>query len=371
MRAILSRQYGVDRILYYEPGSPFPQALGVDNIGEQHIRLITGHHPFGIHQLIRMPCRSFTIIRDPIKRLLSDYYYAYSYSDHRYRADIVGGALTAEKFITNPRYGGRNAESEMLAGDSISIRGPARAALDTAEHCFVAVGVTERFDESVLLIAKTLGWHPPIFVKKNVTRLDDKLDAERRRVETAARDKYGHLFATEYEVYEGVDALLSRRIAAEGEAFARALALFRGMQADIAVESAQEIYEPYEFAKVDRLPPFAARFIGSQPYRELDAYLQSDSLVVPQIRNYVGAVDSMEGDTIDGWASDLWRDEPVTVTVYRRGEPLGSVRCGNPRDDVLHAGYGRSDVGFRVQLREPITDPREYAVCFDDTSLLL
>jgi Sulfotransferase family len=375
IRAILSRQYGVDHILYFEPSSPrwntstSAQDFLIENVKKRNIELITGHHSYGIHNILREPCRNFTIIRNPIKRLLSDYYYAFSYEHHRYRDEIRSGRITVEQFLTDPQFGVRNAQSKMLAGRWQSRNGEAKAAIETAQHSFVAVGTTERFDESILYMAKVLGWKPPIFVNKNVTKLDSSIDAERKQIEATARKSFAQIFASEFEVYEAVDALLSEWILSEGHAFVRALEAFREMQSDITAHSSKEIYDLYEFAENDRLPPFAERFIGSEPYRQLSEYLGEPPKRIPPASNYVGNIDRMDDDLIAGWALDLHREAPIDVTVYRSGVQIARTAANLPREDILRSGYRHLNAGFRLKLPQPIVNPREYAVCFEGTSL--
>jgi len=374
LRTILSRQYGVDHILYFEPASPSwkgtsPADFLREKLKKGTIDLITGHHPFGIHALIGSPCRSFSIIRDPIARALSDYYYAYNYKLHRLRAEILEGSLSAEQFLVSPRFGMQQAQTGMLAGRLVGPGDVFEAAFENTKHCFAAVGTAERFEESVLYVAKTLGWRPPLFVKKNVTRLAPDIEQARKIAEATARVQYRDHFALEYKIYAHVDALLSERINAEGEPFKRALEAYRGIQSEIVSASTDEIYQLYEFRETDKLPPFAERFVGSEPYRTIAEYLDSGPPAKPQPRNYVGFVDRMAGSTIAGWAQDLWRDDPIEVCIYRAGSLIATQRSDRPREDVGRAHGGRSNVGFHVELAEPIDDPAKYRICFEGTAL--
>ncbi len=379
LRTIVSRQYGVDHILYFEPNSPHWQkdhhetpAQSLKHETENGaIKLITGHHAFGQHQLIARPMRCFSLLREPISRAMSEYYYAFSYRHHPLREEICSGQLTVEAFLTEPQFGIRNAQLRMIAGDWGLSGDPERAAIDNAAHCFSAIGLTERFEESALYIAKVLGWKPPIFVKRNVTQLDRREAEARRQSETEAQDRFFWEFAPEYRLYHFVDKLLTQRIAAEGDAFQKALDAYRGIQGQIERLANDEVFETYEFHHADQLPPYALRFVESEAYRIIEDYLAEPIRNSPQPRNYYGFVDVCQGNLIAGWALDLWRDTPIEVTILRRGQKILKANCALIRADVAERINSRPEVGFRVELNEPIGDPKEYSVCFENTSLTL
>src|SRR5262249_5081209 len=152
--------------------------------------------------------------------------------------EIISGELGLEKFLTNPEYAPGDAQAVMLAGDSKSLNGGiVEAAIENARICFALVGTAERFHESILLFAKTMGWKPPLFVNKNVTKLDDSAKADREKSTAKAHSLYQDYFKTDYLVYGAVDALLTRRIEEEGPAFRRALDGFLEIEANIAARA--------------------------------------------------------------------------------------------------------------------------------------
>ncbi len=379
LRTILSRQYGVEHILYFEPDSPTwqaehdetPESFLKHQIAGGSIRLITGHHAFGQHELISRPLRCFTILRDPIARAFSDYYYAFNYEHHRLKDEIRSGRLTPEEFITNPDYSAPGAQTQMIAGSWGFLGDPERAAIDNAAYCFSAIGLTERFEESALYIAKVLGWKPPIFVKRNVTRLASHESEARAEREETARKDFAALFASDYRLYNFVDQMLTQRITAEGEAFQRAFDAYRGIQDEVEKLACDEVFETYEFHREDELPPYASRFVESEAYRIIDDYLAAPVENIPRPRNYCGSVDVCEGNLVAGWALDLWNNAPIPVTIFRKGQKIHKTKCALIRSDVAQAIGSRPEVGFHVELDETVADPKEYSICFEDTSLAL
>lgn len=378
IRAILSREYGVQNIVYYEPASSrwrdgvsSSDEFLKQEISDRSVSLITGHHRFGIHSLLKRHCRYFSMMRDPIDRALSDYYYAFSYVHHRFREEISSGKLSVEEFLTNGLYFGGNEQAEMLAGILCSPKDVVRTAIQQIWNSFMVVGISERFDESVLLMAKALGWKPPIFVMKNVTRLDSEMEKERADAGVQAHSYYAEPFESDYEVYRAADRHLSKLIHAEGTSFQHALESFREIQSDIATRAEGLVYEKYELREDDQLPEFAARFVGSNSYRTIEDYLREADSMPRSANNYVGAVDRIGPDRITGWAGDLSSNRPVHVTVWHLGERIATVACNIVRDDLSRAGFSPTPFGFEAKLKVPMTTPDDYAVCFDDSSIRL
>lgn len=376
LRRVLAREYGRQRVLYVEPGNSAwnRHHTGEESLQEQvakrDIRLITGHLPFGVHSTLRRACRYFSLMRDPVARAISEYYYAHTYPHHSFREPIRSGRLSLDEFIHGSRHVAGGGQCAMLSGNSESRTGVAAAAIDNVQYSIAVVGTIERFEESILLMAKALGWQAPWFVRTNVTRLDRDLEARRRESMAEGRECYRDYFKTDYAVYEAVDALLKKKIAAEGEPFRRALAALREIEADTAKRAGDRIYERYEFGEDTVLPWATQRLEGSEANRAITDYLTENRDAVPYC-NFVGHVDSISGRVISGWATDLARIDPIDVTIWRGHDLVARARADAPRRDVVASGFPRERVGFRVDLDQDVSEPIDYIACFGDTSLSL
>jgi hypothetical protein len=373
LRTILAKQYGLNRIAYFEPGNPQLKGRNAvialkEELTSREIGLVTGHHEFGLHAAISRPIRYFSMVREPISRAASDYFFAYSYEHHRLRSEILSGSLTPEAFlIEGQKAGPFDIQCRMLSGRSGETRNAAEQAFETAERCFAVVGVAEQFDESLLLMAKRLGWSPPLYATRNVTRLSAEIEVKRKRSEEKVRAHFADRYAADLKLHELVKAKLSRDTEAEGAQFSRALEAFREMQAFIENANQAEKYDRYEFAAKDRLPDVQYKLKGSHPYRVLEEYLQSSS-VPARPRNYVGHVDIVGDRTVGGWAIDLASDEPIKVRIYCEGRKIGAAIAGSERPDVKAARGIRSNVGFTVNLNEEISNnTSDVYACFEDS----
>jgi hypothetical protein len=140
------------------------------------ILLLKGHMPFGLHEYLPRPTTYITMLRNPAARVVSAYYFARRRPQHYLYEPIVGNNLDIERFVsTGITTETDNGQLRLLTDhiDDIEIGGCTRQLLEQAKsnliRHFVVVGLAERFDQSLLLIKKKLGWNRlPLYEKRNV-----------------------------------------------------------------------------------------------------------------------------------------------------------------------------------------------------------
>jgi len=115
-----------------------------------------GHFWFGIDERLPTPSTYVTVLRDPVDRVLSL---------HAYRAGRGDLVIPLERYLRDGRdYEIANGQTRRLATDGpAATKGPVTqtmldVAMENLSTRFAAVGVTERFNESVLAIGAALGW---------------------------------------------------------------------------------------------------------------------------------------------------------------------------------------------------------------------
>jgi hypothetical protein len=143
------------------------------------IKFVSGHVGFGLHEFLPRPCSYITVLRDPVERVVSYYYFLL-----RNQNNLVKNK-TLPEFIQT--YGGvHNSMSCYLSGLTLKsqLRDPsidlksqqfAQETLEIAKanlkQHFQVVGLVERFDETCILLRKILGWNlASFYVKKNVAK---------------------------------------------------------------------------------------------------------------------------------------------------------------------------------------------------------
>lgn len=181
----------------------------------RHIRLLKGHMPFGMHRWLKGRSRYVTLLRHPAERVVSHYYYVKRRPGHYLHHHIAAGMGLAEFASAGLSGELDNGQVRLLSGHDQDIPPGqcTRDLLDTAQrnieqHVAVA-GLTERFDESLVLMASVLGWNwTPYYLNRNVTQ--DKPVA--RQIDPAALRAIEQANPLDFELYDWVSQRFQHQI---------------------------------------------------------------------------------------------------------------------------------------------------------------
>ena len=139
------------------------------------VSVITGHQPYGLHTALAAPFTYATMLRDPVERLLSFYYYVREQPKHPLHEPVTSGALT----LLDVARIEANRQTRMLAGrrrDETGEDDLALAKLHLETH-FTLAGFVERFEESIALMQWLLGWPFRPYTPENVTGRRGRADS--------------------------------------------------------------------------------------------------------------------------------------------------------------------------------------------------
>lgn len=133
---------------------------------DQH-KIIYGHLPFGIHHKLDFQGNYFAFLRHPIERVLSLYHHAMSHFPGW--KNKPGSLLKFIESNNSPEV--NNHQTRLLAGvgpnartnDSLLLK-----AIFNLENKIKFVGLTEMYDESIVLLQKFLPLNNPYYVKTNI-----------------------------------------------------------------------------------------------------------------------------------------------------------------------------------------------------------
>lgn len=188
-RYIIQYQYQPSAIYeLYDHSVPHSQRLNeIVNLSDsrkQQLQIVNSHFGFGLHEFLPRPYTYITFLRNPIDRVVSMYYYL-----HRTRnsqTNPLPPDLSLQDYVQTYQ-GVQNGMTKYLSGvmfkDQIADKSPQfignsqcmdEAQLELAkknlkEH-FKVIGLAEKFDESLILLKKTLGWKIPLYDKNNVSK---------------------------------------------------------------------------------------------------------------------------------------------------------------------------------------------------------
>ena len=176
-----------------------------------------GHMPFGLHRLIPRPASYITVMREPVERAISDYYFARRFKPHPHHRAAL--ALTLEEFFVQKHE--HNLQSRILAGPNSHELFPSRcdtavlaAAKENLARQFIVVGLTERFDETLALLKVMLGWNVKRYRSFRVA--DNRIPKERIPARTLELIQEWEKF--DMALYGYASSLFEKAITAQREA---------------------------------------------------------------------------------------------------------------------------------------------------------
>lgn len=127
------------------------------------VKVILGHHFYGIHEIFAKPPAYFTMLREPVDRVISQYYFLKNYPGF-YQEALKD--MSFEEYIDwDPQA--QNGQTKLISGTN-EVTGIEKA----LEHLnqFELVGVTEMFNESLFFLNRKFGWNVEQYQKVNITK---------------------------------------------------------------------------------------------------------------------------------------------------------------------------------------------------------
>lgn len=254
-------------IFYYPTGfyldpSPCDAIYYGRQLGAESLRAVIGHFSYGLHNHINRSCQYLTFLRDPVERVLSLYF-------HQKTSGILAEGVTISQFVEGmtvedwnarlqswypespafsedeirhaSRLMARNDQTRRIAGchanEEISDKQMLAKAMENLDRRFLFVGLNEKFDESLLLLANALGWDSlPHYFPRLVNRL--KASAS---IEPAQLDVIRNSNLLDIELYRHARALLERVLDRQGNDFWASLEVYRKGNAAFQRERAEEV----------------------------------------------------------------------------------------------------------------------------------
>lgn len=233
LNRILEQRYPREQIYSLErekPRQAIERFKALPESERARYRLLKGHVLYGLHEAVPRPSMYITILRDPVERVISQYYYARSRPDHYLYSRLNQKGMTLYEYVArNVTPEISNQQTGMLAGQGVAERHTpltgeslARAKHNLKTH-FRVVGLTEEFDTSLLLLQRAFGWKLPLYLRENVT-------SEKPRgaqIDSRARELLAERNALDAEIYAFARELFEAQCRAYGDRLGADLARFR------------------------------------------------------------------------------------------------------------------------------------------------
>src|SRR6266480_137643 len=209
----------------------------------RQLRVVRGHMVYGIHECLPQGAMYITMLRDPVARLLSAYSFILRRPLNPMHRKLKRGRVGVEAFIRlTPNR--QNLQCRMLAGveDVTCDQRVLNIAKENITKSFSVVGLCERFEESLVLMAKTFGWEIPYYENRKVSKV-------RPAIEPRVIDMIQDHNRFDMELYDFAKARFEEGLRRKEDAMKKALTML------------QSVPKPGPFKNFCRSSMCAARFL--------------------------------------------------------------------------------------------------------------
>jgi hypothetical protein len=137
-------------------------------LSKKRVSCIQGHFPFGVHRHFRKSCTYITMLREPIDRLISEYYFIRNSPKHKQYFKIK--KMSLDEYLSLPSN--KNKQTRLISGSNENqlTRSHLEKAKENIKKHFSVAGITEMFNESLFLMQKEFGWKYTFLKKTNVNK---------------------------------------------------------------------------------------------------------------------------------------------------------------------------------------------------------
>jgi hypothetical protein len=152
----------------------------------ERVACVIGHCAYGMHRNFAGQAQYLTMLRDPVDRIISHYYYVRQTPGNNLHDWLVSNNIQLEDYIFHQQAAElNNGQTRQLCGipsmDAISGNAAvSEAAVEAAKQHLeeiVCIGLTEAFDKSLLLFQKVLDWKRIYYHSRNVNEARPQREA--------------------------------------------------------------------------------------------------------------------------------------------------------------------------------------------------
>lgn len=195
---------------------------------KEKIKVLMGHMNFGLHKYFKLPSIYTSILRNPVDRVVSHYYYVLRSPNH-YLYDIIKkDNMSLYEYVKN------GVSTELNNGQIRLLSGVAAdygkcdenmllIAKRNIEEYFPIVGLLEEFDKTLILLKKYFKWRYPFYTKLNVTKKRRSLGYLSNEEQEVIQE-YNEL---DIKLYGWAQKRMEQQVKSAGDSFQKELNTFK------------------------------------------------------------------------------------------------------------------------------------------------
>ena len=173
LQHILLRKYSGDEVVV-DAHNKLDEIADWPEERKRNIRYLQGHFFYGAHRILSQECRYVTILREPVDRVISHYYFIRRNSSHPLNRVVLEQGIGLEDYVTSGVCDEvSNDQARLIAGvkrdASIDTNDMLRMAKENIDKDFMVVGIVEKFDETLMLLKRELGLRNVFYGIRNQT----------------------------------------------------------------------------------------------------------------------------------------------------------------------------------------------------------
>lgn len=169
LRKIAEGNYAKGESFPVYPNNPsyanIEDLVSLEGASAERLRLIAGHVSYGLHERLPYGCVYFSMMRDPVDRVLSAYH-------HILRTNERAAGQSLPRIFESKRKLLDNHQTRILSGHDPDFGGCTAdmlwEAVENIERDVAFVGIMERFAESTARLGEIFGWRTTSGEKINV-----------------------------------------------------------------------------------------------------------------------------------------------------------------------------------------------------------
>jgi len=177
LHTVFNRQYKLANVFTIDEERSIEDLKQLSIQQRSEIEVLKGHMYFGLHELLPQPSTYITILRDPVERVISHYYYILRNPSNELYNQVAAAGMNLKDFVLSGlSLEIDNGQTRLLSsfGAVVPYKHCSPEILESAKQNvkdhFSIIGFVERFDETLILLKRALKWKMPFYTKSNITQ---------------------------------------------------------------------------------------------------------------------------------------------------------------------------------------------------------